>query len=159
EETEIRARITLGVLRGACGDVDGGLHELAAAREQAAASGRYAGLVVNADANLAAALEAVGRSEEAVATARRGVENALCHGLRDGAAFAAANEAESLLALGRWDEAAALAAHGRDTSEHALYLGWAATLLAHVAVLRGDHAAAEAEVAAAREHLGAEDRQ
>lgn len=159
EETEIRARITLGVLLGDSGDVDGGLAELTAAREQAAASGSQGSLVVSADANLAAVLESVGRSEEALTAARRGVESAACHGLRDGAAFAAANEAESLLALGRWDEATALATHGRDTSDHALYAGWATTMLAHVAVLRGDHEAAETHIASAREHLGARDHQ
>ncbi|WP_431960802.1 helix-turn-helix transcriptional regulator [Actinacidiphila sp. bgisy160] len=158
EETELHARVTLGILLADAGDADAGIAELEAARERAAAA-RYGNLTVNTDANLAALLEAVGRSEEAIEVARRGVESATRHGLRDGATFAAANEAESLLALGRWDEAAEVAARGREGTDHALYLGWAATLLAHLAVLRGEYDRAEAEVAAARDHLGPQDHQ
>ncbi|MEU4091875.1 AAA family ATPase [Streptomyces sp. NPDC026673] len=158
EETELCARVTLGILLADAGDADAGIAELTAARERAAAA-RYGNLTVSADANLAALLEAVGRSEEAIAVARRGVESAARHGLRDGATFASANEAESLLALGRWDEAAEIAAHGRDSTNHALYLGWAATLLAQLAVLRGEYDRAETEIAAARDHLGTQDHQ
>lgn len=158
EETELHARVTLGILLADTGDADAGIAELEAARERAAAA-RYGNLTVNADANLAALLEAVGRSEEAIAVARRGVEGATRHGLRDGATFASANQAESLLALGRWDEAAEVAVRGRENTNHALYLGWAATLLAHLAVLRGEYDRAEAEVAAARDHLGPRDHQ
>ncbi|MGW3242196.1 helix-turn-helix transcriptional regulator [Streptomyces sp. NPDC001070] len=158
EETEIHARVTLGILLADAGDAEAGIAELEAARDRAAAA-RYGNLTVNADANLAALLEAVGRSEEAIAVARRGVESATRHGLRDGATFASANEAESLLALGRWDEAAEIAVRGRESTNHALYLGWAATLLAQLAVLRGEYDRAEAEIAAARDHLGTQDHQ
>lgn len=158
EETELHARVTLGILLADAGDADAGIAELEAARARAAAA-RYGSLTVNTDANLAALLEAVGRSEEAIAVARRGVESATHHGLRDGVTFASANQAESLLALGRWDEAVEVAARGRENTNHALYLGWAATLLAHVAVRRGEYDRAEAEVAAARDHLGPQDHQ
>jgi DNA-binding CsgD family transcriptional regulator len=80
-------------------------------------------------------------------------------GLRDPAAFAFANQAESLLALGQWDEAGQLAARGRADTKHALYLGWAATTVGALAVLRGDLDTAAAELNAARCAFGCDDRQ
>lgn len=159
EDIEMYARMTLGILMVDSGSVEDGLAELTAVHERARTFDDHGKLFVNVSANLAAALEGVGRSAEAVKVARAGAEAAVRGGLRDPAAFALANQAESLLALGQWDEAGRLAARGRSDTKHALYLGWAATTTAQLAVLRGDFDTAVTELDAARSRFGSDDHQ
>ena len=159
EDIELCARMTWGILMTDSGSAEEGLAELAATRERARTFADHGKLFVSVSANLAAALESVGRSAEAVEVARAGAEAAVRGGLRDPAAFALANQAESLLALGQWDEAGQLAVRGRADTKHALYLGWAATTAGQLAVLRGDFDTATAELAAARNALGCQDHQ
>ncbi|AXK37452.1 LuxR family transcriptional regulator [Streptomyces armeniacus] len=151
EDTEMSARITLGVLMVHSGDIEAGLDEIATARARALETGAYS-LVVRADVNLAAELELVGRSTEAVAEAARGARRAAEHGRRDQQAFALGNQAESLRSLGRWDEAAAKLEEARRLAAWPVTRGWQDLMAGQLALGRGDFTALEETYARVREH-------
>jgi ATP/maltotriose-dependent transcriptional regulator MalT len=150
---ELQARTTLGILTAEAGDLDGGLAEMNRAREQAQEAGAFA-VVVRAGINIAAELEAMGRSSEAVAAAARTAELSATHGRPDMRACALGNQAESLYALGEWAEAARLTEEAAATARSADTRGWAALMKAHLHFGRGDLPGAEAALEAAREALG-----
>ncbi|MGA4541719.1 helix-turn-helix transcriptional regulator [Uniformispora flossi] len=92
--------------------------------------------------NHASLLEGLGRHEESVATARRGLAIALERGQRHMAVFTSGNLAESLLSLGRWDEAAQVAADALALSPGPRASSHLERVLAELAVYRGDDEAA-----------------
>ena len=102
------ARTTLGAGTAYLGDLEGGLAILHEALDGA---GENAYMVVRAYANLADTLGLMGRHEEAVEAATKGMAFAERVGLaRTAGTFVTVNLLESLLSLGRWEEAdAALA--------------------------------------------------
>ncbi|WP_449657212.1 ATP-binding protein [Streptomyces hazeniae] len=140
---EQNARITLGVLMVQGGDVGAGLAEIGIAQERAAGMGEF-GLVIRAGTNLAAELEYVGRSEEAVAAAADAARTAAAHGRRNQRAFALGNQAESLHALGRWDEAAEVVEEARQLAVWPHTRASQEVHAGELALDRGDLAAVEA---------------
>ena len=104
------ARVTLGAGTIYLGEAERGLAIL---REGLVGAEGDAYTEVRAYANLADALGLMGRHEEAVEAATRGMAVAERVGLaRTGGAFVTVNRLESLLSLGRWDEADAVLAPG-----------------------------------------------
>ncbi|WP_181767984.1 helix-turn-helix transcriptional regulator, partial [Streptomyces albidus (ex Kaewkla and Franco 2022)] len=150
---ELQARTTLGILTADAGNVDGGLAEMNHAREQALAVGAV-GVVVRADINIAAELESVGRSREAVVAAARAAKGAAAHGRPDMRAFALGNQAESLHSLGEWAEAARLTDEAGATARSPDTRGWATLLKAHQHLGRGELTAMETALESAREVMG-----
>ncbi|WP_344295893.1 ATP-binding protein, partial [Streptomyces synnematoformans] len=157
EETELTVRIPLAWMMVQSGDVEGGLAEFHTVRERALARG----LVVAAGrayANLPSALESVGRSREAVAAAEEAVGALGDSGLALYLSHSHGNRADALLSLGRWAEAEEAVAAQLRTARNAQMHGTALLDRARLALLRGDHAGAAAELAAARQEFG-HDRQ
>ncbi|MCT2592602.1 AAA family ATPase [Streptomyces sp. N2-109] len=152
EVTEASARITLGGLMAHSGDVEAGLAEIRTARERAVELGAYA-LVCRAGINLAAELDLVGRSSEAVEEAAQGARAAEEHGRRDQQAFALGNQAAALQSMGRWDEAAELVEKARRLAVWPTTRGWQELLSCQLAMNRGDFAALEVAHARVREQL------
>ncbi|MFC4493914.1 AAA family ATPase [Streptomyces ovatisporus] len=150
---ELQARTTLGILTAEAGDLDAGIAEMRRAREQALAAGAF-GVVGRADINIATELESMGRSSEAVAEAARAVEVAVAHGRPELCSFALGCQAESLYASGDWAEAARLSDEAAVTARSVDSRGWAALLKAQILLGRGESAAAEAALDAAREVMG-----
>ncbi|MFD9393077.1 AAA family ATPase [Streptomyces sp. NPDC060000] len=152
-ETELDARQVLGVLMVDAGHIEAGLAELREVRERALAEGTPS-VALNAYVNLPSELEAVGRSREAVPILEEGLAFAKRHGPPDTEAWVWGNLAESLLSLGRWDEAGrACAAAGR-VGRGVAVRGWHATLLAELALTRGDLTEADRQLAAAQGFFG-----
>ncbi|MDI2124936.1 helix-turn-helix transcriptional regulator [Yinghuangia seranimata] len=93
-------------------------------------------------ANHASLLEGLGRHEESVVHARRGLEVANAHGQRQMSVFTAGNLFESLLSLGRWDEADKVADEAFALSPGLRTAAHLERLLAELAMHRGDTDAA-----------------
>ena len=103
--------------------------------------------------NLSAQLDIAGRYEEAVEVALEGVETSRRLGLdRHWSAFLAGNAAESMIALGRLEEASALVDDTLAGEVSEMAASHLTLLNADIALQRGDLAAAETALAAAREH-------
>ncbi|MET9963991.1 AAA family ATPase [Streptomyces sp. NPDC006326] len=158
EEIELNARITVGSLLTDAGDPEGGLAELHAVRERATQLGLLM-LAGRAHINLTSQLESMGRSQEAVELARRGAELVSTSRLLDTEAWICGNMAESLYSLGRWDEAAEAARRTLRVGQSAAPRGSAAARLSYLALARGEHAEAAAQLAAAHAHFGTHDTQ
>ncbi|MFD5099385.1 helix-turn-helix transcriptional regulator [Streptomyces albidochromogenes] len=156
-DTELSALTTLGNLTVDSGDVEGGLTMLYAVREQAVAQ-RMASVAGRIHVNLPSALESVGRSREAVKIAEEGVAFSRKYGLVDNEAWVRGNLAESLVSLGRWSEAVEHAADiERASAPSPKPRGAAAWIQADVARARGELAAADERLAAARAYFGSHD--
>lgn len=158
ERIEQTARMILGVLLVHAGDQKAGLGEIRTARDRAVELGDF-GLVVNAGSNLAAELELVGRSSEAVAVAAEAARTAAGHGRRSQQAFALGNLASSLHTLGRWDEAEEVLREAKRVAAWPRTHGWQMLHGALIALDRGDFTAVEATLTEARAHHFAHDRQ
>lgn len=152
EHTELSARITLGVLMVHSGDVESGLSEIRTARERALGQRAYA-LVGRAGINLAAELNLVGRSAEAVEEAGRAARVAVEHGRRDHQAFALGNQAAALRSLGRWDEAAEVAEAARQLAAWPTTRGWQDLMAGQLALDRGDFESLETAYRRVRDQL------
>ncbi|AWE52580.1 helix-turn-helix transcriptional regulator [Streptomyces nigra] len=155
EDIELNARLTLGGLMVEAGE-SVGLAQMYEVKEAVLARGLTA-VVGRSHTNLPSALEAVGRSAEAVAILREGLRLTQEWGLRDSEAWVWVNLAESLTTLGRWDEAAEAAVSAQRTSQSAKPRGGAANRLAQLALGRGETAEAARHLAAARASYGTHD--
>ena len=103
--------------------------------------------------NLSAQLDIAGRYEEAVEVALEGVATSRRLGLdRHWSAFLAGNAAESMITLGRLEEASALVDDTLAGEVSEMAASHLTLLNADIALQRGDLAAAETALAAAREH-------
>ncbi|MET9901419.1 AAA family ATPase [Streptomyces sp. NPDC006446] len=155
-DTELNARLTLGGLMVDAGDVEAGLAEMYQVRERANRKGA-AYVVGRLHINLPSHLESVGRSREAVAILRDGVELACRNGLLDTQAWVWGNLSESLFALGQWDDAVEAARNALGIGLSGKSSGVGAARLAPVALARGDLVEAGRQLAAARGHFGTHD--
>lgn len=156
ESIELNARLTLGTIMTAAGDVEAGLAEMHAVRERTTAIGQY-GEASRAHINISSSLESLGRSAEAVEVTDSGIRLARTYGLVDSVGWIEANRAESLVSLGRWDEARETAERLRSSATSTKPLGSASLRLAQIAAARGETDAAAAHLAAARAAYGARD--
>ncbi|KUN17530.1 hypothetical protein AQJ23_41875 [Streptomyces antibioticus] len=156
-EIEMSARLTLGSLIVHSGDLESGLKEMFEVRRQTTENGMTA-IAARVYVNLPDALEAVGRSAEAVPILEEGVAHTRKFGLLDSEAWVWGNLAESLFSLGRWDEAATAAGKAERVGQSAIPRGFHATLRAELALARGDLAECAVQLAAARGHFGTHDR-
>ncbi|MFE1286122.1 AAA family ATPase [Streptomyces sp. NPDC058751] len=155
-DTELNARLTLGGLMVDAGDVEAGLAEMRRVRERADRQGA-AYVVGRVHINLPSHLESVGRSREAVAILREGIELALRKGLSDTQAWVWGNLAESLYVLGRWDEATEAARNALAMGLGGKASGVGASRLVPVTLARGDLVEAGHQLAEARGHFGTHD--
>ncbi|MFE9613401.1 AAA family ATPase [Streptomyces sp. NPDC006012] len=155
-ETELDARITLGVLRVDAGDVEAGLADMHRVMDRSVQEG-YPHVAARAYVNLPSGLEAVGRSREAAPILDEGSEYTRKFGLLGSEARVWANLAETLYALGNWSEAATAAANAARRGPSTKPLGSAALSLARLALGRGDLAEAARRLAAARDCFGSHD--
>ncbi|MFD4569723.1 AAA family ATPase [Streptomyces sp. NPDC058467] len=156
QEIELNARLTLGGLMLDSGDVEAGLAEMYEVKDHVMRHG--ASLVMGRlHINLPSHLESVGRSREAVAILREGVELARKNGLLDTKAWVWGNLSESLQALGQWDEAAEAGRKVLGVGLIGKASGVGASRLANLALARGDLAESTRQLAAARAHFGTHD--
>jgi DNA-binding CsgD family transcriptional regulator/tetratricopeptide (TPR) repeat protein len=104
-DTELHARVTLGLLQADGGDIEGGIAEVEEVLRQVGDQAAH-GIIARSYGNLASVLEGAGRSRQAVATAREGgrlIGGQVSHITRS---WLLTNEGESLISLGRYPEAA-----------------------------------------------------
>ncbi|MFE4309565.1 MULTISPECIES: AAA family ATPase [unclassified Streptomyces] len=156
ESIELNARLTLGTLMTAAGDVEAGLEEMHAVRERTAALGQFTE-TARAHINISSALESLGRSAEAVELADTGIRVARSYGLVDSVGWVEANRAESLFSLGSWDEIGEIAARLLRSVTSSKPRGSASLRLAQLAVARGELDAACRHLADARAAYGSRD--
>lgn len=156
DEIELTARLTLGGLMVDAGDIDAGLAEMYAVRNEVVARS-IAGVVGRSHVNLPSALDGVGRSREAVDLLREGLELTTRMGLLESRAWVWGNLGESLFPLGRWDEAAQAAARAADGTHSVKARGSGALHLARLHLARGETAEAAHRLAEARAHFGTRD--
>jgi DNA-binding CsgD family transcriptional regulator len=153
---EIRARTIIGCTLSRIGEVERGLAELEQARLIAEQIGDT-WLLLHANVNKSDVLESLGRHEDAVATAREGLALARRSGLaRTQGAYLIGNLAESLLSLGRWDEADRLVTEALELDPPGVQATLLNYLRGFVMLWRGDRAAAQAHLDAARATLARE---
>ncbi|MGX2994346.1 helix-turn-helix transcriptional regulator [Streptomyces sp. JNUCC 64] len=155
DEIEQNARLTLGTLLVDAGEVETGLAQMYAIKENALALGP--GGLGRVFVNLPSALEGVGRSREAVAILDEGAGLARHYGLRETEAWIWGNRAESLYTLGRWDEAARSIERVDHPGHGSGPRATAAVYAAHLALARGDVAGAARQLAEARRRYGTHD--
>ncbi|WP_435845654.1 helix-turn-helix transcriptional regulator [Streptomyces exfoliatus] len=156
ESIELNARLTLGTLMTAAGDVEAGLAEMHDVRERTTALGQFTE-AARAHINIASSLEALGRSREAVELSDSGILLARTYGLVDSVSWIEANRAESLLSLGHWDETQEAAERLLRSASSSKPRGSASLRLAQLAVARGELDAARRHLADARAAYGARD--
>ena len=150
-EIEGLALNVLGAARGALGDTDAAIECLREAVAIARETGGAEALG-RAYVNLSSTLDVAGRYEEAVEIALEGVAASRRLGLdRHWSAFLAGNAAESMITLGRLEEAWALVDETLAGEVSEMAAAHLTLLKADIAIQRGDLAAAEAALAAARE--------
>ncbi|WP_406062470.1 AAA family ATPase [Streptomyces sp. NBC_01077] len=156
ESIELNARLTLGTLMTAAGDVEAGLAEMHAVRERTEALGQFTE-TARAHINISSALESLGRSGEAVELADTGIRVARTYGLVDSVGWVEANRAESLFSLGRWEETREIAERVLRSATSSKPRGSASLRLAQLAVARGELDAAGRHLADARAAYGSRD--
>ncbi|MDJ0341405.1 AAA family ATPase [Streptomyces sp. H10-C2] len=149
-ETELNARLTLGLLHVDSGDVEGGLALAEDVCREARELG-LPGLIGRAHGNLASALEGIGRSREAVAVSVEGGELVREIATRSVRAYLRGNEGESLFSLGLWERSEAAVQWSRTNASGLMAAGEQAMYLAFLAVRRGQTERAEEYAQAARE--------
>ncbi|TDC90786.1 helix-turn-helix transcriptional regulator, partial [Actinomadura sp. 7K507] len=99
-------------------------------------------------------LEGVGRHEEAVAVAGRGIELSREYGVaRTQGTFLSINQAEPLVSLGRWDEAVTVLNHAMEQDPAVTTRTSLLVLSGWVALARGDLATARERLVVSREIL------
>ncbi len=146
------ARTTLGAGTAYLGDLEGGLAIL---NEALAGAGENAYSEVRGYANLADALGLMGRHEEAVEAATKGMAIAERVGLaRTAGAFVTVNLLESLLSLGRWEQAEAVLAHDLQAGLAGLFEAGMYEVRARMRSLQGRYAEAAADLVHVRRLIG-----
>ncbi|MFD0317438.1 helix-turn-helix transcriptional regulator [Streptomyces flavalbus] len=155
-EIELNARVTLGGLVVDSGDHEAGLAQTRQAMEQALAEG-VTGVAGRAYVNLPSELESVGRSKEAAALLREGVDFTRRYGQLDAEAWVWGNLSDSLYSLGDWEGSVEAATKALRRGHSAKPQGMGALCLAHVALSRGDIAEAGRQLRAARDYFGSHD--
>ncbi|WP_328886946.1 helix-turn-helix transcriptional regulator [Streptomyces sp. NBC_00316] len=158
EYIELHARLTRGWLTADAGAVDEGIAEMYAVRDRADEL-HLVGIMDRASINLPSTLEAMGRSVEAVAAADHGIEVCHRHGLSDSEAWVRSNQATSYFSLGRWDESRATIEVAARVAQSRKAEGLVALRHAELALVRGDIAEAEGQLALSRRHFGSRDPQ
>ncbi|WP_406133161.1 AAA family ATPase [Streptomyces zaomyceticus] len=156
ESIELNARLTLGTLMVAAGDVETGLAEMHEVRERTTTLGQFTE-AARAHINISSALESLGRSREAVEVADTGIRLARTYGLVDSVGWVEANRAESLLSLGHWDETREAAERLLRSATSTKPRGSASLRLAQLAAARGELDAAGRHLADARSVYGTRD--
>ncbi|MFD5752430.1 AAA family ATPase [Streptomyces sp. NPDC127033] len=158
ERTELHARLTRGWLTADAGGIEEGIAEMYAARDRAAELGSVA-IQGRAANNLPSTLESMGRSAEAVKTAREGVAFSHQRGLTDTEAWVRTNLAQSLFSLGRWPEADTVLDETVELARSNKARALLAVRRAELALARGDFDEAERQVELNRGFLGTHDLQ
>jgi DNA-binding CsgD family transcriptional regulator/tetratricopeptide (TPR) repeat protein len=136
-DTELQARVTLGVLRADAGEVDAGIAGIDEVRrllrERPAAA-----IVPRTYGNLSSVLEGAGRSQEAVRVAREAQALLGDQATRSTRAWLLVNEGEALISLGRYAEAAPPLAEARRLAGRSYLLAGIATHSGLLALGLGD---------------------
>ncbi len=158
EDIEANAQLTLGGLLVESGDVEAGLALMLSVRKRIA-DGNLTRDLARVHINLPSALEGVGRSAEAIAYGRKGVQFCRKYGLADAEGWVWANLAESLISHGQWDEAAEAVAQVACTATSDKPRVGASERMARLALYRGELSAAAGYLAQARSHYGHHDAQ
>ncbi|MEU9356827.1 AAA family ATPase [Streptomyces sp. NPDC048301] len=158
ESIELHARLTRGWLTIDAGGVEEGIAEMYAVRDRAEEL-HLVGVMSRAAINLPSSLESAGRSEEAVTAAAHGIAICNGHGLPESEAWVRANQAQSYFSLGRWEESGAAADAAAPLARSRKAHGLVATRRGDLALVRGDFAEAEEQLALNRRHLGLHDPQ
>ncbi|MFF9510777.1 AAA family ATPase [Streptomyces sp. NPDC014724] len=158
EYIELHARLTRGWLTADAGGVDEGIAEMYAVRDRADEL-HLVGIMSRAGINLPSTLEAMGRSLEAVAAADHGIEISRSHGIVDMEAWVRCNQATSLFSLGHWDESRATTDAAARAAQSSKAQGLVAARRTELALVRGDLAEAEIQLALTRRHFGTRDPQ
>ncbi|TDC13422.1 helix-turn-helix transcriptional regulator [Streptomyces sp. 8K308] len=156
ERTELYARFTRGCLLADSGDVTGGLAEMSAVIERVIEGGDV-NLMSRSLVNYAATLGEVGEFQRASEAVARGMVIARRYDLEDTVGWLAANQTEALIALGRWPEAEAAAASALRQARDPRPRAGARLAAAHLALLRGEVAAARRGLAAVRAEIDTPD--
>jgi DNA-binding CsgD family transcriptional regulator len=152
-DTELHARVTLGLIQADGGDVEGGLAEV---REvlRLVSDMPSPGIIARTHGNLSSVLEGAGRSAEALRITREGIERAAQQVTHATRSWLLTNEGESLLALGRYAESADSLEQARRTAQGSYFhLAGIAINDGFRALTTGDMTAAVAQHAAAVEAL------
>ncbi len=156
-EIEMNACVTDAGLAVESGDVETGLAAMFEILRQTLDDGLSA-VAGRVYVNLPNALEAIGRSREAVPILEEGLGYARTHGMSDKEAWIWGNLAESLYSLGRWDQAAEAAVQAELIGRGAQPRGFHAANRATLALARGDLPEAARQLTAARGYFGSHDR-
>ncbi|MET8077418.1 AAA family ATPase [Streptomyces sp. NPDC005303] len=156
-EIEMNARLTHAGLLVESGGVETGLSEMFEILRQTLQDGISA-VASRVYVNLPSALEAIGRSREAVPVLEEGIGYARKFGLSDKEAWIWGNLAESLYALGRWDRAAEAATKAELVGQSAKPRGFHAANRSQLALARGELPEAARQLAAARAYFGTHDK-
>jgi DNA-binding CsgD family transcriptional regulator len=146
EECELQARLSRGGQLIDLGEAEAGLADFEYVRVRAQELS-LVGVIPRSHVNFPSALEAIGRSAEAVTVADEGIALAVRYGIPDSRAWMLHNKAESLFSLGRWEEAAQTALAARQGAQSPASRSLAAERFALQALDRGDEEAARAELA------------
>ncbi|MDF9815829.1 helix-turn-helix transcriptional regulator [Streptomyces sp. SPB162] len=149
-ETELHARLTLGLLLADSGDVEGGLALAEDVCREARELG-LPGLTGRAHGNLASVLEGAGRSRDALAVASEGIERVREIATRNVRAYLRGNEGESLFSLGLWERCEAAVQWSRRNVSGRMAAGGQAIYLGFLALRRGQDAAADEHAQDARD--------
>ncbi len=156
EAIELGARVTLGTLQVAAGDLEAGLASMYEVRDRTLALGLYHECS-RTHVNLSSSLESLGRSREAVEVTEAAIRLTRDHGLLDSQGWVRANQAESQFSLGLWEETQRNGEWLERAGQSSKPRGSAALRLAQLAVARGELAEATSQLANAREHFGKAD--
>ncbi|WP_263984180.1 helix-turn-helix transcriptional regulator [Streptomyces sp. HPF1205] len=148
-DTELHARVTLGLLQADAGDVEAGIAEVEDVRRLIGEQQVPPGMIARTYGNLSSVLESAGRSEEALRVVREGKRLTGMGVSRLTSSWMLINEAESLISLGRYEDAAVpLAAADRAIDKSYLRAG--------LEIMSGFRALAIGDTgAAARHHTAA----
>ncbi|MFJ2635462.1 AAA family ATPase [Streptomyces sp. NPDC087422] len=152
-DTELHARVTLGLLQADGGDIDGGIAEVEEVRRLLSGDHAVPGAIARTYGNLSSVLEGAGRSREAVAVAREGqrlIGARVSLGIRS---WLLTNEGESLISLGRYAEAAVALAEALRYADGSYPRAGIEMHHGFLALLLGDTEAAVRYQAAARSGL------
>ncbi|MBV9793587.1 MAG: AAA family ATPase [Actinobacteria bacterium] len=153
-EAEAEAAITLGCVMSYLGPAEVGLDPLRSGVQLALAEDLPL-TALRGYINLADVLELLGRHREAAQAARDGAELSVRVGLaRSYGSYLVGNQAEPLLRLGEWDEVDRLTGAALSAMPEGVFEATLFSLLAELAVMRGQYADAATKLRDARRVVG-----